>query len=142
GGGLPFLSNSRASGCSVSHLAPGDVLAGIGLGFTLVPVSIAALSGVSASQYGLASGLINTTQQIGGALGLAAASTIFTTRSTNLIRSGEPPPLALVHGFQLAFIVFAVVAFGAAAIAMLILRGTRIQLEHPEPAIAGTSPPG
>jgi hypothetical protein len=68
---------------------------GVGLGFAFVPVSIAALSGVTNRETGLASGLITTSQQIGGAIGLAILTTVSTTRTNNLLASGVPSPAAL-----------------------------------------------
>ena len=77
----------------VDDLLPGFLLVGVGLGFSFVPVSIAALAGVAGREAGLASGLINTSQQIGGALGLAILATVSTTRTDNLTPSGEQPSL-------------------------------------------------
>ena len=82
----------------------------VGLAFTFIPMTIAALMGVQAADAGVASGLLNTSQQIGGAIGLAAASTIATTFTAQYV--GRPPgrlapraAAALTHGFQIAFYV-------------------------------------
>ena len=85
-------ATSRRCRCDGSYLAdllPGFLLVGLGLGFSFVPISIAALAGVQPAEAGLASGLINTTQQIGGALGIAALSTIATSRTSDAL----PPAL-------------------------------------------------
>ena len=96
---------------------------GVGLGFSFVPVSIAALAGVAGREAGLASGLINTSQQIGGALGLAILATVSTTRTDNLTPSGEQPSLqALVDGYSAAFWVAAGFAAVSLAITLLILK--------------------
>ncbi len=99
-----------------------------------MPDSIAALTGARGDEAGAASGLINTSQQIGGAVGIAAITTIATTASTNFARSHVSlgallPATSLVHGFQVAFYVLAGVLFGAAVLAAVLIR--------PEPAVAG-----
>jgi MFS family permease len=87
---------------------------GVGIAFAFVPVSIAALAGVAEREAGLASGLINTSQQIGGAIGTAVASTVFTTHFKSLVKSGRSVPDALTHGYGFAF--WALAFFGLAAI--------------------------
>jgi EmrB/QacA subfamily drug resistance transporter len=103
--GLSFVYYTQISvdGSYFTDLFPGFLLTGVGLGFSFVPVSIAALSGVTDREAGLASGLINTSQQIGGAVGLAILTSVSTTRTNNLLDSGTPPPVALTEGFRLAF---------------------------------------
>jgi EmrB/QacA subfamily drug resistance transporter len=101
------------------------VLAGIGLGFTFVPMSIAALMGVTPRDAGLASGLINTSPQIGGAIGLAVASTLATTFANRYLEAnpGTPAlsPDATVSGFHVAFAVQAALILAAAVVAALII---------------------
>ena len=80
--GLVWFSQVSVHGSYAADLAPGFILAGIGLGFSFVPVQIASLIGVTHDEAGIASGLINTSQQVGGALGVAVLSTITFTRST------------------------------------------------------------
>src|SRR6266508_617879 len=77
-GGLVYFTQVSVHGSYATDLLPGFLLIGVGIGFSFVPISIAALAGVEAAEAGLASGLINTSQQIGGALGIAALSTIAT----------------------------------------------------------------
>ena len=76
-------------GSFASDLLPGYLMVGVGIAFAFVPVSIAALAGVVEREAGLASGLINTSQQIGGAVGTAVASTIFTTHFKSLTSDGK-----------------------------------------------------
>jgi EmrB/QacA subfamily drug resistance transporter len=115
--GLVLFTQVSVDGSYVADLLPGFLLVGVGLGFSFVPVSIAALAGVAGKEAGLASGLINTSQQIGGALGLAILTTVSTTRTDNLTPAGEQPSLAsLVDGYSIAFWV----AAGFAAISLLI----------------------
>ena len=101
--GLVYFSQVSVNGTYVADLLPGFLLIGVGMGFSFVPISIAALAGVQGPEAGLASGLINTSQQIGGALGLALLTTVATTRADSLLESGTPPPQALTNGFSLAF---------------------------------------
>ena len=114
-------------GSYVTNLLPGFLLTGIGLGLAFVPDSIAALTGARGDEAGAASGLINTSQQIGGAVGIAAITTIATTASTNFARSHVSlgallPSASLVHGFQVAFYALAGVLAGAAALAVVLIK--------------------
>jgi MFS family permease len=79
--GLAYFTQVSVHGSYLGDLLPGFLLTGLGIGFAFVPISIAALAGVRASEAGLASGLFNTSQQIGGALGIAALSTIAAAQS-------------------------------------------------------------
>ncbi|MGZ4505055.1 MAG: hypothetical protein ACXVW3_14280, partial [Nocardioidaceae bacterium] len=109
------------------------LLVGLGIGFSYVPISIAALAGVEPAEAGLASGLINTSQQIGGALGIAALSTIATTQTAHAAASGSALPVALVHGFSSAFVFGAVVAaVGVLATLTLIRRDELTQTADAE----------
>jgi MFS family permease len=107
------------------NLFPAFLLSGIGLALAFVPMSIGGLTGVRQADAGVASGLINTTQQIGGAIGVAVATTIATT-FTNHFVSGHPGSsaaggAALTHGFQIAFYVLAALALlGAVTAAVLV----------------------
>ena len=98
-----------------------SLLIGVGLGLAFVPTTIAAVSGVEAGEAGLASGLINTTQQIGGALGLAVLVAIATSRTESALESGAAAPAAGTSGFQIALAAGAgitVLALVAAAVAL------------------------
>jgi EmrB/QacA subfamily drug resistance transporter len=109
-GGLVYFTQVSVGGGYLGDLLPGFLMIGVGLGFSFVPISIAALAGVQAAEAGLASGLINTTQQIGGALGIAALSTIATSRTDDAIAGGSALPVALVDGFTAAFVAGAIIA--------------------------------
>ena len=113
-------------------LLPGFLAIGVGLGFSFVPLSIAALAGVTSQEAGLASGLFNTSQQIGGALGVAVFSTVATDRTTTLLKEGESQAAALTSGFTVAFWVavgFAVVALVAT---LLMIHGEELGVPAPE----------
>jgi len=123
-------------GSYLGDLLPGFLLIGVGIGFSFVPISIAALAGVQASEAGLASGLINTSQQVGGALGIAALSTIATSRTEDAVASGSALPVALVDGFTAAFLAGVVIAgLGIVAALTLIRRDELEQAPEAEPAL-------
>ncbi|TML68476.1 MAG: DHA2 family efflux MFS transporter permease subunit [Actinobacteria bacterium] len=110
--GLLYFAQVSVDGTYLRNLLPGFLLISVGIGFSFVPISIAALAGVQAAEAGLASGLINTSQQIGGALGIAALTSIATSTTNTKIASGASLPTALTEGFQSAF-------YGAAGVAIL-----------------------
>ena len=134
GVGQLYFTQVSVNGSYVSDLLPGFILIGIGLGFSFVPVSIAALAGVTGRDAGLASGLINTSQQIGGALGLAILTTIATTHTDNLLASGEQRAQAFTSGYSYAF--WAGVGFAAlSAIAtVFVLKREDLVQTDAEPA--------
>ena len=138
--GCLWFTQVSVEGSYAVDLAPGFVIAGIGLGFAFVPVTIAALTGVRPQEAGIASGLINTAQQVGGALGLALLSTIANTRTEGLLDDGVALPPALTDGFQYAFAVGAgMAAIGLLAALLMISRRTPAVaepvLDTPLPAI-------
>ena len=129
--GLVWFSGVSVGGSFLSDILGPSLLVAMGLGLGFVTSTIAAVSGVKAHEQGLASGLINTSQQIGGALGLAVLSTIATTRTHHVLASGAPLPHALTEGFQSAFLAGSVIAaLGLAATLILIrTRDSRAHLE-------------
>jgi EmrB/QacA subfamily drug resistance transporter len=117
--GMVWYSQIPVHGKYATDLLPGYLMVGVGIAFAFVPVSIAALAGVAEREAGLASGLINTSQQIGGAIGTAIASTVFTTHFKSLVKEGRSVPDALTHGYGYAF--WALAFFGAAAIVAAVV---------------------
>ena len=120
------------------------MLSGLGLALSFVPVSIGGLAGVRPANAGVASGLINTTQQIGGAVGVAIATTIAATLTGHFVSShGRASPLtgaALIHGFHGAFWVLAALALvGAVAAALLVERPPKPRPEEVEVEDVGTT---
>jgi EmrB/QacA subfamily drug resistance transporter len=139
-GGLAYFTQISVHGSYLADLLPGFLLIGMGLGFSFVPISIAALAGIEPEEAGLASGLFNTSQQIGGALGVAALSTIAAARTDDALAGGALRPDALVTGFHAAFFASVVVmAIAIGAVLMLIRRAeleqSVEQLPAPQPAL-------
>jgi EmrB/QacA subfamily drug resistance transporter len=121
-GGLIWFSQLPGTGGSYWRdiLGP-SLLAAVGLGFSFVPVTIAAVSGTRPHEAGLASGLINTSQQVGGALGLAILATVANSRTQSLFAAGAHAPLALTKGYDRAFLVAAGFAIAGAVLAALLI---------------------
>lgn len=120
-------------GTYVDDLLPGYLIFAAGLAFAFVSVSVAALEGVPENEAGLASGLINTNQQIGGAVGLAVAATVLNSHTETLVARGVAQPVAATESFQLAFWVLVGIAFVATILAALVIRqprGPKTQKEH------------
>ena len=135
--GLVWFSQVSVHGSYATDLAPGFILAGIGLGFSFVPVQIASLIGVTHDEAGIASGLINTSQQVGGALGVAVLSTITFTRYDSYLGDHGNNlaliPNALVDGFHVAFLVGAGLAL-IGLVATLLFIPKDVKSEQPAPA--------
>jgi EmrB/QacA subfamily drug resistance transporter len=108
-------------------LLPSYLIFALGMAFAFIPISIAALAGVAPNEAGLASGLLNTSQQIGGAIGVAMVTTIFTTQAKDLVKTGHTPPEALTSGFQHAFWALVALALAGAVAAVVLLRGMRAE---------------
>jgi MFS family permease len=123
--GLLWFTQVRADGTYLRDLVPGFLLAGAGLGFSFVPDAIAALEGVAPDDSGLASGLINTSQQIGGALGVAVLTTLATNHFETAVSSGTAPTQALVDGWHIAFAVAAGLAVVGVVATLLTIRQGR-----------------
>jgi EmrB/QacA subfamily drug resistance transporter len=129
--GLILYAQLPVDGQYFWDLFPAFLLSGIGLALAFVPMSIGALTGVTAADAGVASGLINTSQQIGGAIGVAVATTIATTLTANYVDvhpgTNALSGGALTHGFQAAFYVLAGIAvFGAVVAAVFTESHSRV----------------
>jgi len=113
-----------------------SLLAAFGLGFAFVAVTIAAVTGIQPDEAGLASGLINTSQQVGGALGLAILATVANSRTQSLLHSGvHSANIALTKGFDRAFLVGAGFAVAGALLAAVLI-SNRDSREHSQAAQA------
>jgi AcrR family transcriptional regulator len=122
------------------------IITGIGTAFAFIPVSVAALAGTARHEAGLASGLLNTSQQLGGAIGVAIASTIAATRATTLLHHGAAPAAALTGGFQWAFWACGLIGLAAVPVTFLLVRrgelatavaSTTVREPKPAPVTAG-----
>jgi EmrB/QacA subfamily drug resistance transporter len=123
--GLALLTGVRPGGTYLAPVLPGGLLSAFGLGLGLVPATIVAVQGVPAAQSGLASGLLNTSRLVGGALGLAVLTTIATSHAHARIAEGASPVLAQTDGYGLAFAVGAALCLLGAVAAAVLLRPQR-----------------
>ncbi len=142
--GLLVLSGVSADGSYTSDLLPGLMPMSVGMGCTFVPLTLIATTNVADADAGLASGLFNTSQQIGGALGLAILSTLAADRSASVVGDlGRPPSpadqaVALVEGFQVAFLAGAILIGLGAIVLATTLRKRDVANINPDqqPALA------
>ncbi len=136
-GGLVLYAQLPVGGHYFWDLFPAFMLSGIGLALAFVSMSIGALTGTDQSDAGVASGLINTSQQIGGAIGVAAATTIATTFTTRYVNThsgvSEFSGAALTHGFQIAFYALAAIAAAGAVVAAVMTESRAVTVASAEP---------
>jgi EmrB/QacA subfamily drug resistance transporter len=126
--GLVMFSRVSADGSFAADVLAPSIIVAVGLGFSFVPIMITAVAGVGESEAGMASGLINTAQQVGGALGLAILSTVATSRTSDVLATGVHGRAALTEGFQAAFAVGA--GFAVVGIVLAVLVVPRIRREQ------------
>jgi EmrB/QacA subfamily drug resistance transporter len=131
---IVMFARLPVDGTYFADLFPAFILSGIGLALAFVPMTVGALTGVREADAGIASGLINTTQQIGGAIGVALATTIATTYTTRFVdaHAGASPlgGPALTHGFEIAFYVLAALAVVGAVVAAVL-----VESKPPKPQV-------
>ena len=135
---LIWFGQVSVGGSYLGDILGPSLLAAVGLGFAFVPVTIAAVAGTKREEAGLASGLINTSQQIGGAVGIAILSTIAVTKTDDALASGTAAPVALTDGFQAAFWAGAAIAFTGVLVSLFMIRGRDVQEQEAhagEPAL-------
>ena len=125
--GMLWYSQMPADGTFASSLLPGYLLVGFALPFTWIPVSIAALAGVQEREAGLASGLISTAQQVGGAIGVAVASSVSISHFNAEIKDSVPFPEAFTSGAQWAFWVMAGVSVAALVATLTLIRRDELE---------------
>ncbi len=120
--GLALFTRAPVDGGYVQHVLPVMVLLGLGIGVCFPALMTLAMSGATVQDAGLASGLVNTTAQVGGALGLAVLATLSSTRSDNLIDNGSSTASALTSGYHLAFLIGAILVVAAIAVAITVIQ--------------------
>jgi MFS family permease len=141
GGGLVWFAQVSPNGGYVSDVLFPSLVVAWGLGLAFVPVTIAAVTGTRPDEAGLASGLINTAQQVGGALGLAILAAVANGRTSDVVASGvRNPAVALTEGFQDAFLAGAGFALLGALLAAVMI-SSRDSREHAEAARRGEAQP-
>jgi EmrB/QacA subfamily drug resistance transporter len=137
---LVVFARLPVDGDYVTDVLPGMVLLGLGAGMSFPSLMTLAMSGATPSDAGLASGLVNTTLQVGGAIGLAVLATLATTRTQHLLNGGDGNASALTGGYHLAFIIAAGLVVTALVVAITVISSGRGaeedagRLEAPEPA--------
>jgi EmrB/QacA subfamily drug resistance transporter len=143
GAGVLWATQVPVHGHFVANLAGPFIVAGAGTAFAFIPISIAALAGVSEHQAGLASGLLNTSQQLGGAIGIAIASSVAVSHTNALLHAGNAAPAALTGGFQQAFWVLGAIALLAVPAIFALVRGNELSnavakttIRESQPALA------
>jgi EmrB/QacA subfamily drug resistance transporter len=129
-----WFARLPVAGSYPADLLPGFVVLPVGLGLAFVSVGIAAVTGVRERDAGLASGLINTSQQVGGAIGIAITSTVATAHTSHLLGAGHAPGGALTSGFHVAFVVSAAFAAAGALIALTMIHRADAGAIHAAPA--------
>jgi EmrB/QacA subfamily drug resistance transporter len=137
--GLVLFARAPVDGNFAVDVLPSMILLGVGAGIAFNPVLLAAMSDVEPSDAGLASGIVNTSFMMGGALGLAVLASVAASRTETLRAAGDDPLVALTGGYHTAFLLGAIFAFGAAAIGAVFLRTKEAPAhagEEPVPAVA------
>jgi MFS family permease len=128
--GLLLFARAPVDGHFVVDVLPGMVLLGVGAGVAFNPMLLAAMSDVDPADSGLASGIVNTSFMMGGALGLAVLASLAASRTTSLRASGDGPLAALVGGYHVAFVVGALFAATAALLGAVLFRSNAPQQAH------------
>ena len=144
GTGILWATQIPTNGSFLRDLAGPFFVAGMGTAFTFIPVSIGALAGVTERDAGVASGLLNTTQQLGGAIGVAVASSVAASHTRNLLHHGVSTAAALTGGFQWALWVCGLTGLAAVPVTFLLIRRSEMtkaieRTQRPEVAVASTA---
>jgi EmrB/QacA subfamily drug resistance transporter len=130
--GLALFTQAPVDGNYLTNVLPPLVLLGVGIGVSFPSLITLAMSGATREDAGLASGVVNTTAQIGGALGLAVLATLSSTRSNDLIASGHSHASALTSGYHLAFLIGAILVAAAFVVGLVVLQGEERAAEEAE----------
>ena len=130
--GLALFARAPVDGAFVVNVLPSMILLGFGAGMAFNPLLLAAMSDVRQEEAGLASGVVNTSFMMGGALGLAVLASLAASRTDNLLSAGEGEVAALTGGYHLAFVVGSIFAVAAAVLGAVLLRQGAYAVEYPE----------
>ncbi|HET9677618.1 MAG TPA: DHA2 family efflux MFS transporter permease subunit [Solirubrobacterales bacterium] len=130
---LLLFARTPVEGDYLTDLLPPFLLIGVGVGTSFPAIMTLAMSGATPEDAGLASGLVNTSMQVGGSIGLAVLATLSTERTNSLLADGQSQAQALTSGYHVAYLIGAGLAAVAVAIAVFVLQAPRPQ-EMPEPA--------
>ncbi|MBV9808556.1 MAG: MFS transporter [Solirubrobacterales bacterium] len=146
GAGVIWATQVPVHGHFLQNLVGPFIVAGAGTAFAFIPISIAALAGVEEHRAGLASGLLNTSQQLGGAIGIAIASSVAAAHTRTLLHAGHAAPTALTGGFQQALWVLAALALLALPAIFALVRRDELSdavaktaIGEAQPALAGSN---
>jgi hypothetical protein len=131
--GLLYFTQVSVDGSYWADLFPGFLI--LAVAFAFVPITIAALAGTKPQEAGLASGLINTKQQVGGAVGIALLSTIAVSTTEDELARGVAEQSALTEGLVNAFWAGAAIAFAGVLVSIFLVRGRDLRVT--EPAVSG-----
>ena len=140
--GLMLFVLAPIEGSFVVHVLPGMILLGLGAGMAFNPVLLAAMSDVDPAESGLASGMVNTSFMMGGALGLAVLASLAAARTENLLASGSNPLDALNGGYHVAFLLGAVFAAAAAVLSLLLRAGSQMPVPETHGTVGGSNSAG
>jgi EmrB/QacA subfamily drug resistance transporter len=140
GGGVIWATQLPVHGHFLANLAGPLVIVGAGSAFAFIPISIAALAGVAEHQAGLASGLLNTSLQLGAAIGIAIASSVAASHTKTLLHTGHAAPAALTGGFQAAFLVLGAIALLAIPAIFALIPRNRLSQAASQTTFAGAEP--
>ena len=135
--GMLLLARIGPSGSAVTYVVVPGILTAIGIGFSIVPSTIFATQGAGPAQAGLASGLVNTSRQAGGGLGLAVLISLATAYTSHAVGSNVAVPLALTNGFRLAYLVAAGLVAAAALMTFTFVRAPVVEAAGPRWRLAG-----
>jgi EmrB/QacA subfamily drug resistance transporter len=138
--GLILLARAPVDGNWAVDILPSTIAIGLGAGIAFNPILLAAMSDVAPEQSGLASGVVNTSFMMGGAVGLAILASVAASRTESLEASGDSALVALNGGYQVAFLVGALFTVAAAAVAGALLRPAAAPVHGAEPAAATEAP--
>ena len=143
--GLAYFTQVPVDGSYLQHVLPTLILLGTGIGMTFPALMTIAMSGATQRDAGLASGLVNTSAQVGGAIGLAVLATLSTTRTSHLLAQGHSQASALVGGYHLAFWIAAGLVVAAIVVALTVLQPeeraeAEVATEAPRPAPSRRTP--